>query len=179
MSTLAQDRSIWTWLFFQTRRSSLAGNEISKLESGLDSTSKSFKLRRHCRLSDLPSRIKKFSETWNQNLSKNSQKWTVFSQNKDIWPQKGIFQTLVFWWGKDGRDEFAGPWLHVTLATLFFFAHPVYKSLKECKYLKRGKEEPNSAKELVNHFSYSSNCSKKTRMNKYQNIENTVNYYEN
>ena len=54
------------------------------------------------------------------------------------------------------------------------FAHPVYKSLKECKYLKRGKEEPNSAKELVNHFSYSSNCFKKTRMNKYQNIENTV-----
>jgi len=49
----------------------------------------------------------------------------------------------------------------VTLATLFFFAHPVYKSLKECKYLKRGKEEPNSAKELVNHFSYSSNCFKK------------------
>ena len=40
--------------------------------------------------------------------------------------------------------------------------------------MKRGKEEPNSAKELVNHFSYSSNCFKKTRMNKYQNIENTV-----
>ena len=86
---------------------------------------------------------------------------------------KKYFQTSVFWWGNDGR-EFAGPWLHVTLATLFFFAHPVYKSLKECKYLKRGKEEPNSAKELVNHFSYSSNCFKKTRMNKYQNIENTV-----
>ena len=80
---------------FQTRRSSVAGNEISKLESGLDSTSKSFKLRRQCRLSDLPSRIKKFSETWNHNLSKNSLKWTAFSQNKDIWPQTDIFPPIL------------------------------------------------------------------------------------